>query len=339
MSQSESCLSVWDWLCVLHLEQYSEAFQSAGLETLPQCRCLTADQLDQMGITMPGHQRRILASLSKTHCNRDTQSDTHSHVIESVLRVETSHTKVLQRERPVPKPLEVKPLPRQRDEEMGPVAREREKPVPKERQVSRMKVESGDGEEKKSASQKRQIASGQEEERNGGRDGERDKPVPKERTKFRPSGPVESPPSLLLASTSDIALPPVPPRSNTNCPPQRFTSALSPTPPARTPASPKRDINTDIAPPVQNRSVYESSAPSRNPTHASIDARPETLTIQSPAQILDNDEGRKTSPVSLTGSLSYDRNAPALPPKAGGVPKGPPPLPQRLPAQSPSSDG
>uniref|UniRef100_A0A8D3E6W2 ArfGAP with RhoGAP domain, ankyrin repeat and PH domain 1 n=1 Tax=Scophthalmus maximus TaxID=52904 RepID=A0A8D3E6W2_SCOMX len=74
---------VWDWLCVLRLEQYSEAFRNAGLATLRQCHNLTPDHLECMGITLPGHQRRILASLNKTHGNRDTQSDIHSHPLVS----------------------------------------------------------------------------------------------------------------------------------------------------------------------------------------------------------------------------------------------------------------
>uniref|UniRef100_A0A8C6NUY5 ArfGAP with RhoGAP domain, ankyrin repeat and PH domain 1 n=1 Tax=Nothobranchius furzeri TaxID=105023 RepID=A0A8C6NUY5_NOTFU len=54
--------NVSDWLFVLHLEQYTEAFQSAGLETLMQCLNLTPDQLDRIGITPPGHQKRILSN-------------------------------------------------------------------------------------------------------------------------------------------------------------------------------------------------------------------------------------------------------------------------------------
>uniref|UniRef100_A0A8C9YQI3 ArfGAP with RhoGAP domain, ankyrin repeat and PH domain 1 n=1 Tax=Sander lucioperca TaxID=283035 RepID=A0A8C9YQI3_SANLU len=106
-ANTDSCLTVWDWLCVLRLEQYSEAFRSEGLATLGQCRNLTPDQLERMGITLPGHQRRILASLNKTLGNSDTQSDTHSHLLQSERDQrleEIGHAKVLQRERPVPIP-------------------------------------------------------------------------------------------------------------------------------------------------------------------------------------------------------------------------------------------
>uniref|UniRef100_A0A4W6F764 ArfGAP with RhoGAP domain, ankyrin repeat and PH domain 1 n=1 Tax=Lates calcarifer TaxID=8187 RepID=A0A4W6F764_LATCA len=205
------------------------AFRSAGLATLRQCRNLTPDQLDQMGITLPGHQRRILASL----------------------RV----------------------------------------------------------------------------------DGERERPVPKERTKFRSNAPADCPPRPHVSPTSDTSLPPVPPRSTPNCPPQRFTSALSPSPPARTPGSPKPDRHAVKAPAEQ--SVSQSSTPLSTPTHTPTQARPQTLAIQPSAQHLVSDGGRKMSPVSPVASFSDDRNAPPLPPKAGGVPKSLPPIPQRCPAQSP----
>ncbi|KAM6946388.1 arf-GAP with Rho-GAP domain, ANK repeat and PH domain-containing protein 1 [Aplochiton taeniatus] len=85
MSESEVGLSVWDWLCVLRLEQYSQAFRQAGLATFWECRGLTSDQLQGMGVTLPGHQRRLLASLHKTaHGHPDTHAhpppDTHSYL-------------------------------------------------------------------------------------------------------------------------------------------------------------------------------------------------------------------------------------------------------------------
>ncbi|KAM9358599.1 arf-GAP with Rho-GAP domain, ANK repeat and PH domain-containing protein 1 [Symphorus nematophorus] len=356
MSQSDSRGTVLDWLSVLRLEQYSEAFQSAGLVTLRQCRNLTPDQLERMGITLPGHRRRILASLNKTHVNSDTQSDTHSQPVQTERErrsEEIGPAKVLCRERPVPIPGEEKPVLKEREKRDGetsrPTPREREKPVPRERQVSKMKEESGDREEKKPVLGQRQVAprGGKEEERDGGIDGERERPVPKERTKFRSSAPVDCHPSPIVSPTSDTSLPPVPPRSTPNCPPQRFTSPLSPSPPAQTSASPKLDRHAAKAPALQSRSVSQNSTPTSTPTHTpthaplhppnfpSAQTRPETLALQPPAQQLGSDGDRKTSPVSPVTSLSDDRNAPPLPPKVGTVPKGPPPVPQRAPAQSP----
>uniref|UniRef100_A0A671W4V5 ArfGAP with RhoGAP domain, ankyrin repeat and PH domain 1 n=1 Tax=Sparus aurata TaxID=8175 RepID=A0A671W4V5_SPAAU len=104
----ESRVTVLDWLCVLRLEQYFEAFQSAGLVTLRQCRDLRPDQLEQMGITLPGHQRRILASLNKTHGKSDTYSQLGQLERDQRLE-ETGNAHVLQSKRPVPIPGEEKP--------------------------------------------------------------------------------------------------------------------------------------------------------------------------------------------------------------------------------------
>lgn len=334
---------------MLRLEQYSEAFRSAGLGTFQQCRNLTGDQLERMGITLPGHQRRILASLNKTQGS----SDPHSQLLlsERDQRLEeTGHANVLSVERSVSVPGEEKTIPKEREpsdgETLRPTPREREKPVPKERQVSRMKEESEDGRKKKPVPGQRQTEprGGKEEKRVGGVDGERERPVPKERSKFHSSTPVDCHTGPLVCTTFDTSLPPVPPRSTPNCPPQRFTSPLSPSPAARTTVSPDLDRHAVAA---QSRSVSQNSTPTgtaaHTPTHQSLHslntpsshARPQTLAIQPPAQHLDSDGGRKTSPIPPIDSPSVNRNAPPLPPKVGALSKGAPPVPQRVPAQSP----
>lgn len=346
MSQSESCANVWDWLCVLRLEQYSEAFHSAGLTTLQQCRNITPDQLDRMGITLPGHQRRILASLNKTHSNHDTQS----LPAQTERSEETSHAQGLQRERPVPVPVEEKPFLEKRDvETQRPNPREREKPVPKERQVYRLQESSREGGGPNPVPGQRQTPPrrGKGEEKNGGLDGEREKPVPKERTKFRSSPRVDCQPSPHVSPTCDTSLPPVPPRSTPNCPPQRFTSPLSPSSPAQTPGSPKTNIHAGKALAEQCRSVSPSFTPisSSIPTQAPVQPsnlpstppRPQTLAIQPLTQLISSDGGRKSSPVSPSAFPINDKNAPPLPPKVGSGPTGPPPVPQRFPTQSPRS--
>uniref|UniRef100_UPI0037E87F7A arf-GAP with Rho-GAP domain, ANK repeat and PH domain-containing protein 1 isoform X2 n=1 Tax=Semicossyphus pulcher TaxID=241346 RepID=UPI0037E87F7A len=348
MSQAESCATVHDWLCVLRLEQYSEAFRSAGLATLQQCRNLTPDQLERMGITLPGHRRRILASLNKTHGNSGIQSDTNSNHGQSERdqrSEETGPPKILQRERPVPIPGEEKPVLKERETGDGessiPTLGERKKPVPRERQASRMREVSGEGAEKAPVPGQRQTTP-----RGGVEESEREKerPVPKERTKFRSGAPVDCQPFPLASPTSDPSLPPVPPRSTPNCPPQRFTSPLSPSPLARSPVSPKRDRLEVEAPPVLSRSASTpTSIPTHTPTHAPLHppsftpapSRPQTLAIQLPAQHLGSDGGRKTSPVSPMASPRDDRNAPPLPPKVGVGQKGPPLIPQRFPAKPP----
>lgn len=324
---------------MLRLEQYSEAFRSAGLGTFQQCRNLTGDQLERMGITLPGHQRRILASLNKTLGS----GDPHAQLLQSERDqrlVETGHAKVLSVERHMSIPGEEKTIPEEREksnsEILRPTPREREKPVPMERQVSRMKEESEDGKEKKPVARQR---GGKDKKRDGGIDGERERPVPKERSKFRPSTPVDYHACPVVCTTCDTSLPPVPPRSTPNCPPQRFTSPLSPSSAAPTTASPKPDRHA-LA--TQGRSASQSSTPvstvSYTPTHQSLHSvntpssqpRHQTLAIQP----CDGDGGRKTSPISPIASPSINKNAPPLPPKVGALSKGAPPIPQRVPAQS-----
>lgn len=348
---SESRVTVLDWLCVLRLEQYFEAFQSAGLVTLRQCRDLRPDQLEQMGITLPGHQRRILASLNKTHGKSDTYSQLGQLERDQRLE-ETGNAHVLQSKRPVPIPGEEKPVLKEREKRDGetlrPTPREREKPVPKDRQVSSVKEDIEDGGEKKPVPVQRHVTprGGIDGEKDGGIDGEREKPVPKERTKFRSNAQADCHPSSSLSSTSDPSLPPVPPRSTPNCPPQRFTSPLSPSPPARNAVSPKLDTHVAKAPAVSSRQASQNSTPTGTPTHTpthaplhppnfpSAQARPQTLAIQPSAQHLGGDGRRTSLPGSPVAFPLNDRNVPPLPPKAGATPKGPPPVPQRCPALS-----
>ncbi|XP_076002234.1 arf-GAP with Rho-GAP domain, ANK repeat and PH domain-containing protein 1 isoform X2 [Genypterus blacodes] len=352
MLQCESCVSVYDWLCALRLEQYCEAFRDAGLATTQECCGLTADGLEQMGIILPGHRRRILASLHKTLS--DTHADTHTQP-EPAERGEkfgeTGFSKVLMRDRPVPAPPKERPAPKEGgegDEEAVVLTpREMEKPVPRERQTSWLKEEHGEAGEGKPVCKERR---GNEEESDLGVDGKREKPVPKERTKFRCSPPSDSLPCPLSSPTSDTPLPPIPPRSTPNCPPQRFTSALQPPSPAKT----KLARRAAQAPALPNRTTSQNSSPTHTPPHpASVPSpqtRPHTLALQRTAQTVPGDGGRISSPISPCVSLSSssssaiystsfaveagdDRSAPPLPPKVGMGPKGLPLIPRRVPSQ------
>ncbi|KAM9853502.1 arf-GAP with Rho-GAP domain, ANK repeat and PH domain-containing protein 1 [Aulostomus maculatus] len=342
MSQSESWVTVWDWLCALRLEQYSEAFQTAGLATLGECHNLTPDQLERMGITLPGHQRRILASLNKTHGNHVQTERAEG----DQLSEETGHPKVVQRKRHVPADLEksvLKESEKSDGETSRPIPREREKPTPQDRQVPRVKEEvSGGGENRVVREQKQEpCRPGKEDERDGGEAPEREKPVPKERTKFRSCASADSHPTPLISPTCDTPLPPVPPRSTPNCPPQRFTSGLCPPHSAQTPVSPKQTRHAIKAPAVQGRSVSQphtqtqAQAPLQPPSFPSPQPRPQTLSIMPLVQQSGHDGVQKTSPTSPISTPSEDRNAPPLPPKVGAGPKGPPPIPYRCPVQSP----
>ncbi|KAJ8410857.1 hypothetical protein AAFF_G00188140 [Aldrovandia affinis] len=66
MASGADSLSVSEWLTVLRLEQYVCAFQGVGYDTLFHCRGLTPFDLERVGVVLPGHQKRILASLHKT---------------------------------------------------------------------------------------------------------------------------------------------------------------------------------------------------------------------------------------------------------------------------------
>ncbi|KAB0403386.1 hypothetical protein E2I00_007403, partial [Balaenoptera physalus] len=55
--------SVAEWLESIRMKRYILHFQSAGLDTMERVLDLTAEDLAQMGITLPGHQKRILCSI------------------------------------------------------------------------------------------------------------------------------------------------------------------------------------------------------------------------------------------------------------------------------------
>lgn len=55
--------SVAEWLESIRMKRYALHFHSAGLDTMECVLDLTAEDLVQMGITLPGHQKRILYSI------------------------------------------------------------------------------------------------------------------------------------------------------------------------------------------------------------------------------------------------------------------------------------
>uniref|UniRef100_A0A1A7XFN8 ArfGAP with RhoGAP domain, ankyrin repeat and PH domain 1 n=1 Tax=Iconisemion striatum TaxID=60296 RepID=A0A1A7XFN8_9TELE len=315
MSHSESSADVLDWLCVLHLEQYTEAFQSAGLETLQQCLDLLPDQLDRMGITPPGHQKRILSSLSRMH-------GYHDETLE-----QKGHPEVEQKERPVSVPQAEKlDADTENLETSKPTPRERRKPVPKERCVSTKQEKSTEGGDSKPVPGKRHLAPTEQKEdnRNLGEDKEKDKPVPRQRTKFR---------------ANDTSLPPVPPRVTHNCPPLCFTSSQSPSPPAQHSDSSKAEHILPPPLPRRSSSPCSTSTSTPPPTESSISSpnihhtqsRPQTLAIHPPTQSL-SDRVKKASPISPAKSSVEEKRIPPIPPKVGAGSKALPPLPQRVPA-------
>ncbi|XP_028817629.1 arf-GAP with Rho-GAP domain, ANK repeat and PH domain-containing protein 1 isoform X2 [Denticeps clupeoides] len=64
-SSVESVQTVCDWLAGLRLEQYSGVFQEWGFSSMSDCLHLTPDQLECMGVALPGHRKRILNNLPR----------------------------------------------------------------------------------------------------------------------------------------------------------------------------------------------------------------------------------------------------------------------------------
>ncbi|XP_069825540.1 arf-GAP with Rho-GAP domain, ANK repeat and PH domain-containing protein 1 isoform X2 [Dendropsophus ebraccatus] len=58
--------SVYEWLQSIKLEQYSDLFEKRDLCTLWDVRHLSDETLSSIGILLPGHRKRILASLQKS---------------------------------------------------------------------------------------------------------------------------------------------------------------------------------------------------------------------------------------------------------------------------------
>nr|XP_057935748.1 arf-GAP with Rho-GAP domain, ANK repeat and PH domain-containing protein 1-like isoform X2 [Doryrhamphus excisus] len=300
MSHPEDTTTVRDWLSGLRLDQYCEAFQSAGLSTFAECRNLALDQLEQMGISLPGHQRRILANLNKT---RDVPSppqfDRYSIHVSA--------------ERP------------ERDQELEETQKTCVLNVDDKKTEQTNEIEGGDKQEV--VSQNKQMCRKKEEleeherviilEPKEERIIEKERPVPKERTKFRSSAPIlsESQPTSQISPACDTSLPPVPPRSTLNCPPQRFTSALTPSPPAQRPASPPSLFYTPTQEPDQPPWVPSSQ-------------------IDVSSQESNSDGTQKVSAATFAASPGKDRKAPPLPPKVGAFSRGPPRIPCRHPVLS-----
>ncbi len=53
------------WLQSINLDHYLSDFRKAGYTTLEQCEHLSDESLNEIGITLPGHRRRVLAHLPK----------------------------------------------------------------------------------------------------------------------------------------------------------------------------------------------------------------------------------------------------------------------------------
>ncbi|XP_056140988.1 ephrin type-B receptor 4a [Lampris incognitus] len=58
-----TCASVGDWLRAIKMERYEDSFLQAGFTSVDQLAQITTEELLHMGVTLAGHQRKILSSI------------------------------------------------------------------------------------------------------------------------------------------------------------------------------------------------------------------------------------------------------------------------------------
>uniref|UniRef100_A0AAQ4PMW2 receptor protein-tyrosine kinase n=1 Tax=Gasterosteus aculeatus aculeatus TaxID=481459 RepID=A0AAQ4PMW2_GASAC len=73
-----SVSSVEDWLAALKMTQYRDSFLGSGFTSLPLVTQMTAEDLQRIGVSLAGHQKKILTSAQSMRHNVDDQSPTES---------------------------------------------------------------------------------------------------------------------------------------------------------------------------------------------------------------------------------------------------------------------
>uniref|UniRef100_A0A3Q3QX28 receptor protein-tyrosine kinase n=1 Tax=Monopterus albus TaxID=43700 RepID=A0A3Q3QX28_MONAL len=72
-----SCASVGEWLRAIKMERYEDSFLQAGFNSVDQLAQITTQDLLHMGVTLAGHQRKILSSIqTMTFRNKSTAAVT-----------------------------------------------------------------------------------------------------------------------------------------------------------------------------------------------------------------------------------------------------------------------
>lgn len=72
-----SCASVGEWLRAIKMERYEDSFLQAGFTSVDQLAQITTQDLLHMGVTLAGHQRKILCSIqTMTFRNKSTTTVT-----------------------------------------------------------------------------------------------------------------------------------------------------------------------------------------------------------------------------------------------------------------------
>uniref|UniRef100_A0A3B4UNT6 receptor protein-tyrosine kinase n=1 Tax=Seriola dumerili TaxID=41447 RepID=A0A3B4UNT6_SERDU len=70
--------SVEDWLAALKMTQYRDSFLGSGFTSLPLVTQITAEDLQRIGVSLAGHQKKILTSVQSMRHHADDQSPTES---------------------------------------------------------------------------------------------------------------------------------------------------------------------------------------------------------------------------------------------------------------------
>uniref|UniRef100_A0A8C6KWN0 receptor protein-tyrosine kinase n=1 Tax=Nothobranchius furzeri TaxID=105023 RepID=A0A8C6KWN0_NOTFU len=71
------CSSIGEWLRAIKMERYEDSFLQAGLNSIDQLGQITTQDLLHMGVTLAGHQRKILSSIqTMTFQNKGTATVT-----------------------------------------------------------------------------------------------------------------------------------------------------------------------------------------------------------------------------------------------------------------------
>ncbi|CAL8256711.1 unnamed protein product [Merluccius merluccius] len=73
-----SVSSVEDWLGALKMTQYRDSFIGSGFSSLPLVTQLTTEDLQRIGVSLAGHQKKILTSVQSMRDHADDRSPTES---------------------------------------------------------------------------------------------------------------------------------------------------------------------------------------------------------------------------------------------------------------------
>uniref|UniRef100_A0A8C6V370 receptor protein-tyrosine kinase n=1 Tax=Neogobius melanostomus TaxID=47308 RepID=A0A8C6V370_9GOBI len=73
--------SVEDWLAALKMTQYRDSFLGSGFTSLPLVTQITAEDLQRIGVSLAGHQKKILTSVQSMRPTMDDQSPPNYFIV------------------------------------------------------------------------------------------------------------------------------------------------------------------------------------------------------------------------------------------------------------------